>query len=309
MSNTVETTDRETADPRVAAPSPLRKPIIIIGSPRSGTTFISSLLKHHSQLAFFDEPRLVWRYGNDRKSDMLSADDARPDVIRHIRHRFSGMMTAAGKARMLEKTPANSVRVEFVDRVFPDARFVHVIRNGIDAVLSIRQFWIEHARGPHQGIARGRIWQRLREVQLRRLPFYAKEVVRRFAPAALVPLVGKNVWGVRVPGIEQMLAEMDLLDVCCMQWRMCVETACQQGRKLPANRYLEYRQEDLTPELVKRVLAFCELDEEPAVWDAFHRAFDPSRATGRKDRAENEDVRRIRGLVAPTMSWLGDSGA
>ena len=65
--------------------------------------------------------------------------------------------------------------------------------------------------------------QRLKEVQLRRLPHYAREAARRFAPKALTPMVGPNVWGPRLPGIEGLLKDLELLEVCALQWRTCVE--------------------------------------------------------------------------------------
>jgi len=200
---------------------PLHRPIVVIGAPRSGTSLLSELLGGHRDVLLLTEPRLTWKYGNDRKSDMLRAADARPEVIHHIRETFGKQVREAGKRRLVEKTPSNALRPAFVDRVLPDARFIHIIRDPVQSVLSIRSFWQNHASG--FTIAPGRVRQRLKEVQLRRLPHYAKEVVRRAAPKFMRGAVGQNVWGPRLPGIQEMLNQIDLLDICALQWRLCTE--------------------------------------------------------------------------------------
>ena len=97
----------------------LTQPIIVIGSPRSGTTLLGNLLECHPALAQLVEPRLTWKYGNDRKSDMLRPSDARPDVCQHIRDTFSRAVRDQGRERLVEKTPSNSLRMEFVEKVLP----------------------------------------------------------------------------------------------------------------------------------------------------------------------------------------------
>ena len=125
----------------------LHQPIVVIGAPRSGTTFLGQLLRAHPAVCYLEEPRLTWRYGNDRKSDMLRPDDARPAVCRYIRETFSKRVETSGKQRLAEKTPSNALRMGFVDRVLPGCRFVHITRHGIDSVISIHRHWQDYAGG------------------------------------------------------------------------------------------------------------------------------------------------------------------
>ena len=282
----------------------LENPVVIVGAPRSGTTIMGRFLEPHPMLHSALEPRLVWRYGNDGKSDMLRPEDARPDVVRYIRRTFAKQVRDAGKTRLLEKTPSNALRLGFVDRVFSDCKYVHIMRNGLDSVLSIRSFWIKSAHGI-KGVEPGRLGQRLREVGVRRLPMYAAEALRRFMPGPGKKLIGRNVWGPRIPGIRGLMKELDLLEVCCLQWRMCVESACLYGRALPSDRYLEIRLEDLSPKLLADVLAFAKLDDDPAVWEKFNREFDPSLAGARKSTATPQEIETILRWIEPTMAWLG----
>jgi hypothetical protein len=283
----------------------LDRPIIVVGSPRSGTTLLGNLLGTHPQLAQLEEPRLTWKFGNDGKSDMLRPADARPEVCQHIRETFAKAVRTAGRQRLIEKTPSNSLRMEFVERVLPGCVFIHTIRDGVESVLSIRKFWQQHARG----VPKEKLIQRLKEIDLKRAPYYAKELLRKVMPKQLSGLVGKPVWGPRIPGIDGLLDQLDLLEVCCLQWRMCVEQACLYGRQLPPGRYMEVRLEDMSPALLGSVLEFCQLEMTPEVQAGFAQMFDEGLTTRRKTAADPQDLEMIRRWIEPTMEWLGQTFA
>jgi hypothetical protein len=265
---------------------------------------LGQLLGNHPALAHVEEPRLTWRYGNDGKCDLFSPEDARPEVGRHIRETFAAAVQRAGKARLIEKTPSNSLRLGFVDRVLPGCLIVHIIRDGYESTLAIRRFWQQHARG----VRSHKLLERLREVNPRQLPYYFREFVRRAMPKPFAGLVKQPVWGPRIPGIDELLKELPLIEVCALQWRTCVESARQYGRTLPSDRYLECRLEDLSPEVMRRVLQFCQLEDSPEVWQAFERDFDPAQTGYRRAEASPADVEAIRRWIEPTMAWLGYPG-
>jgi hypothetical protein len=152
----------------------LERPVILIGAPCSGTTFLGETLGRHPLLAFADEPRFIWRYGNDHKCDMLSPQDATEEVRQYIRNYFAAFVRDAGAARRLEKSLSNSLRPEFVATVLPDCQFIHILRSPIDAIMSMYSHWVDHAFGT-KGIRAGRLKKRMREISLRQLRFYTKE--------------------------------------------------------------------------------------------------------------------------------------
>ncbi len=285
-------------------PSVLNKPVIVVGSARSGTTILGELLQVHSSLFGIVEPRLTWRYGNDRKSDMLSADDARPEVIAHIHKQFATRVRESGHVRLLEKTPSNALRLGFVNRVFPDCKVIHILRNGVDASLSIRSFWNQAAHGI-QGVDAGKLADRVKEIKCRQIPSYALEAIRRFAPWPLSKLVGPNIWGPRVPGIREMLKELELLEICALQWRTCVEAARHYGATMPSDRYIEVKLENLDLQEFRRLLQFAELSEEPEVIENFQRIIDPTRSTARRSKASDDEIELLYKWIRPTMEWLG----
>jgi len=280
--------------------SALDRAIVVVGAPRSGTTLLGNLLANHPQLAHLQEPRLTWRYGNDGKSDRLLPADARPEVCRHIRTAFAAAVKSQGRQRLVEKTPSNSLRMEFVDRVLPGCLFVHIIRDGVESTLAIRRFWQQHAHG----VRPSKLWQRLREMSPRQFPHYAREFMRRAAPKPLRGLVKPPVWGPRIPGIDGLVQDLESIEVCALQWRMCVEAACNHGRALPTNRYLEVRLEDMSPDKLKAILAFCQLDPSPEVMAAMERDFDKSQTAQRRGEALQEEIEIVRRWVEPTMAWL-----
>lgn len=285
--------------------SVLSNSIHVLGAPRSGTTILSSrILSHHRDLAYIGEPRLTWRFGNDKKSDMLRDTDARPQVIRHIRNAFSQQLDAQRKHRLLENGPDNSLRIPFMVAVMPSPMFIHVIRDGVDSVLSIRSHWQKSA-----GSLRTVRWRkRLREMHWRQVPHYTGEVLRRCIPKRIRRKRSLGwTWGPMIPGLRQMRGELDLTEICCLQWRMCVETACHVGRRLGPARYLELRLGEIGHDTLDRILAFTGLSDDPSMRKAFDEQFKPDRALvgSRSNAAEPDEVRRILDWIEPTMDWLG----
>ncbi|PXA03670.1 hypothetical protein DDZ13_10265 [Coraliomargarita sinensis] len=280
----------------------LREPIIIIGAPRSGTSFLSRLLSKHSQLAMLVEPRLTWKYGNDAKSDLLKSRDARPEVIEYIRGRFGDFVAKEGKSRLAEKTPSNALRLGFVDQIFPDAKYINIIRNGKDSALSIRSFWEKSSTG-FSGVNPGRLSQRLKEIRPKQIPYYAREFGHRMIGGVFTKN-GPAVWGPRLPGMAALAAELDPLEMACLQWRTCVELSCDYGRRLPSQRYLELRLEQLDSLAIERMLNFCGLGAEPAVEALYQDRFNQEKASARQKKMSKDENRILERWLQPTLEWL-----
>lgn len=280
----------------------LRRPIIIVGAPRSGTTLLARVLESHPDVAMIPEPRLTWRWGNDSRSDMLRPEHATDRVIRHIRDTLGAQVAEQGRTRLLEKTPSNSLRIPFVDRVFPDAVYVHILRDGVEASLAINSRWHTHSHGFN--FRREVIARRFREIKLRQIPYYAREVLLRVVKRKGGSGRMQNIWGPRIPGIQQMLGELDAIDIASLQWRMCVEAACLDGEALGANRYMECRLEDLNEDTLLEIMKFCDLSPHPDVMKSFRDTFDSSATAHRRGKATAEEIERVRRWIEPTMQWL-----
>jgi hypothetical protein len=278
----------------------IRAPIVVLGAPRSGTTLLAQILGEHPQCVRAREARLVWRYGNDRRSDELGAADATPDVIAHIHRHFLGLLPSpVGDVRLVEKTPANAVRPWFVHQVFPDARFVHITRDGWSCVPALQEFWDRRATG-FDSKQRAKAGRRLREASVRQVPAYAAELVRRVVPGRRhLP-----VYGPRIAGLQQAVDELGSLHAAALQWNACVTSSAIFGRELGRDHYCEVKLETLDTAALEGVLEFCHLPPAPDVLKRFDDTFDAGTASRRRPLSE-DDRRQVAPLVLPANALLG----
>jgi len=136
-------------------------PLIVLGVRRSGTTLLRVILDRSPGIAIPDEtffiPQLVHRHRGtvDPESFLddlrrfprlaawgLSADDLASRLRRDlsigeaISAVFDAHASSRGKPRWGDKTPMYMRNLGLLDRLFPDAQYVHLIRDGRDAALA-----------------------------------------------------------------------------------------------------------------------------------------------------------------------------
>ncbi|MFN2432182.1 MAG: sulfotransferase [Gemmatimonadota bacterium] len=141
----------------------LDRPIFMIGSPRSGTTIATRLFAAHPDVANLSEARAVWDpgllQGRLPKSDVRTAHDATPEEVERLHSRFAFHQWLHHAKRFFNKSPFNSIRIDFVRAVFPDAVFVHVIRDGRAVAESMwrlrEEFGMKFVKPPEGGDPRG----------------------------------------------------------------------------------------------------------------------------------------------------------
>jgi hypothetical protein len=185
-----------------------------------------------------DEINPIWRrYHPHYPHDELPAELADARVQAYLRGAFARRARCGGKV-VLEKTCANTLRVEYVDRALPDACYVYVVRDGCDAVASALRRWTS-------GVALSYVLKKARYVPWQVWPQYAARfaaarIYRRFSPQGRV-----RTWGPVFAGMPQMLRERPLLEVVAAQWRRCVTRAEQALERIDAARVHRVRYEDL----------------------------------------------------------------
>jgi hypothetical protein len=127
----------------------IARPVFIVGCGRSGTTVFGTILSRHRKITYLNEPRRLWAlaypqtdiwkkdpYGAGGKLCMTAAD-ADSHSSRRISRLFRFETIKSGKPVLVEKLPANSFRLQFISEIFPDARFIHIYRNGLEVARSI----------------------------------------------------------------------------------------------------------------------------------------------------------------------------
>jgi hypothetical protein len=140
----------------------------VVGAGRSGTTLLRMMLDAHPELTIPPETRFVPRLIRVcRGADATPADASRllaaernwadfgidaADVEHRlaaapavtpatgVRAFYEAYAERIGKPRWGDKTPAYGARMPMIGRALPEARFVHLVRDGRDVALSWRRF-------------------------------------------------------------------------------------------------------------------------------------------------------------------------
>ncbi len=139
----------------IAPPAALRRPVIIVAAPRSGSTFLFETLSlaaglvtigGESHAIFEDIPRL--RPGvNGLDSNRLTQAHLTPRMAARLYQAFcQNLRGGRGQspdpdARFLEKTPKNALRIPFLTALFPDAQFIFLLRTPMPNISSIMEAW------------------------------------------------------------------------------------------------------------------------------------------------------------------------
>jgi hypothetical protein len=125
---------------RSAVEPRLQRPIFILGCPRSGTTAVVNLFATHPHVANWSEAGRVWDpecYDDPAADHCWSAETVDEEDADRLHARFEFYRRKRSKPRFVNKHPRSSVRIEYIDKVFPDALYVHVVRDGRAVANSI----------------------------------------------------------------------------------------------------------------------------------------------------------------------------
>jgi hypothetical protein len=129
------------------------RPVFIIAMPRSGSTLLLDLLRVHPDLKSWGrEAYRAWKevdpsVGETERGEVFDAPldrAARQRVWASLRggvraHEGGGFVDRLGwtRYRLLEKTPSNVLRVDALDALFPDARFIFLTRDAPQNIASL----------------------------------------------------------------------------------------------------------------------------------------------------------------------------
>jgi hypothetical protein len=141
------------------------RPVFIVGMPRSGSTAFHRVMARHPAfattthltrkapacypalklLSWFShshepgEAGSMWDRFAGEDSDVMTGKEATPEARRYYTTAVSNVLRLYQKPRFLSKCPRNGMRMEFLRAIFPDARFIHLMRDGRAVCQSIME--------------------------------------------------------------------------------------------------------------------------------------------------------------------------
>ena len=278
-------------------------PVIIIGAPRSGTNMLRDVLCSFENICTWpcDEINYIWRHGNVRHpTDAISAKNATDSIAKYIRGSFRRIGRKYESDVVVEKTCANSLRVPFVDAILPEAKYIFIYRDGIDATGSAVERWTADLDIKY-------ILDKARFVPVIDLPYYAL----RYLWARIYRLFSREkrlaFWGPIIENMDDIVASRTLNEISVLQWQSCVEEAERALAVMPAGKFIRVRYEDFVCQPSRelgKILAFIGVNaDEHAVASAVKDVTASSIGKGRSKLGLAE-VEELESLVKSTLRRL-----
>ena len=142
-----------------------------------------------------------------------------------------------GSYRFIDKTPPNAYRVSYLEALYPDAKFIYLIRNKADNVRSLMNAW-NHKR---------------------KFKFPYRKYLTKDS---------KFIWKFNIPEDWQDYINKPLEQICAHQYDDLHEKARNAFSKMDSSKWMEIKFEDLlaNPDaVIKQLTEFVDVDYSPAM--------------------------------------------
>lgn len=225
------------------------KPFFIVAAPRSGSTLLFETLSQsqtlwtvggesHQHIESIDNLNPATR---GYHSNQLTGADAKIEIARQLMqnfvlslqnsngNRYLALEDRPQKIRFLEKTPKNALRIPFLRRIFPNAKFIFLHRQPAANISSIME-----------------AWKSGRFVTYKNLPDWSG-----------LP------WSLLLPPEWQTLKQASLAEIAAFQWQSANQSILTALEVLPQSQWCVVKHEDFIAEPRQQVQQLCEFMEIP----------------------------------------------
>lgn len=283
------------------------RPVFIVAAPRSGSTLLFETLAVNRELwSLGDESHrhferiAALRPSGQNPSNRLTAEQAEPGVVDTLLDSFiEDLVNSSGtkysqltplsrpaELRFLEKTPKNALRIPFLLKVFPDARFIFLFRDARQNVSSLLDSW-------RSG----------RYVTYPQLPGWPAD----------------TPWShLLIPGWQE-LRGASLAEIAAAQWRITNQVILDDLQQLPPERWCVAEYDRLladTHRELQRLCHFAQIIFGPRMHEVASQPLKPSKYTltaphpdkWKKNAAELEPVLPATGPLMAQLRELAGPG-
>lgn len=194
------------------------QPVIIVGAARSGTNMLRDILVGLPNADTWpcDEINYIWRHGNITElTDEFTSNHVTPKIKSYIHYAFEKVAQKYQADYVVEKTCANSLRLEFVHTLFPKAKYIILVRDGRDVVASALRRWVAPFDLNYT-------LKKARFVPISDLPYYGIKYIRNRFYRILSDEKRVASWGPKFKEMEEVLNSHSLAEVCALQWQTSV---------------------------------------------------------------------------------------
>ena len=273
----------------------LRRPIILLGNFRSGTTMLQRIIAKHPDVVELYEPVGLWLYADpSRNHDEFDESDATNRVKSYIRGQFLKYQQEHGGRIIIEKTPHNIMRIPYVREIFPEAHFLYIVRNPLSFISSVELKWQRPAGSK-------RILKRVRSTPLTQIHHYLKPFLSQQWQKRVLRRKYLSIWGPRYKGIQEDLRNEDMLTVIARQWARAARKAERDLARIDDRQLLRVQVRGLrwkVPiEYLHRICQHCGLQMTDAMADHVRMTV----KTDRLDKWQRFDAQQL-ARILPELS-------
>lgn len=270
-------------------------PVFVVGCSRSGTTITYETLAASGRFLFFGwEIPQFWNglHGpltNGWQSEAAGATNARPE---HRQAALRYFYQRLGAGWVMDKTCINVMRIPYLHRLFPAAKFVFIQRDGRDNISSMMDGW-------RVGRSDGR--------------FELSQFFGPFPEPVAINGGEFKEWSFFLAPGWRDYSRASLEEVCAFQWISANRLALEAKKAIPPAQWVHMRYEDIFERPVEMFrAAFAQLDVaftpdiEARCADLKPTSVVSGAPKKQKWKEHNpEAVERILPTIAPLMRELG----
>ena len=219
--------------------------------------------------------------------------------------------------RIIDKTPPNCFRVEYLAKLYPDAKFIYITRDGLDNTSSLMNAWrskqkfqFRYRKYLEEYLSPLEANQEIENTEIE-VPQESLRIPKYFN----IDGYQSDVWKFAMPPGWEAYRDKTLAEVCAFQWLKTHEYALNSLSKLSPERVIRFKLEDLMAEPHHSIEKLCSFLDIEFTWNMqkivnempLVNTFTP--AHERKSRKNQTDLETIRDYIEPMQQLLGYTSA